>query len=108
MNLELMDFTRTKVSTPVDLDKLDEISIICIEVNSGDEIAHVHFKDGRSDVYDSSDSRVGTIYYGTYLIYSDKLGINLIDEFVARNDYYDMVDKYDMIEQLIDAEGRES
>lgn len=89
--LTIMDFADRKVETEIDLSRLDEIESIYIDVVSGDEIAIVYYKDGRTRSFDSAEgTRIVDFEDGSYLLYDCDMGINRIKEFERRDDSYDV------------------
>lgn len=67
--LVLMDWASNEVETPIDLDDLSEIKQIEIRVISGDEVAIVHWKDGKTSAYDSSNCRMIDFFDYKYILW---------------------------------------
>ena len=91
-NLILINCFDDKVSTPIDLDRLDGILRIDIQVISGDEIVTVIYKDGSKEVRDSGRFRTLDFNDGEYCIYQAGLN-NDIDKWLKRKDSYDYLYK---------------
>lgn len=89
MNLIIMDYKNTEYDTGVSLDDLSTIDNIQITVVTGDEIATVTYKDGRSEQFDSSTSRMMNFFDNNYTLYSNS--INRIEEFNKRKDSYGII-----------------
>lgn len=89
-NLILMDFEDNKVDTGVSLDpkNLNRINSIVIEVLTGDEIAYVRYSDGTSKKFDSCSTRRKDYKDGLYTLYDRRDGINLIPQFLKRENSY--------------------
>lgn len=93
--LVLMDLASNEVETPIDLDDLSEIKQIEIRVITGDEIAIVRWKDGKSSVYDSSKCHMKDFFDYKYILWcKGKFAINK-DVFLTRANSYS-VEKYMM------------
>ena len=88
--LEIMDYKNNKVKTEIDLDKLDKIQKIEIKVITGDEICKVKYKNGKEEIFDSSNSRMNSFYDYEYTLYDALTGKNLINKFLERKDSYYM------------------
>ena len=84
-----MDYRNTEYDTGVSLDDLSGIDNIQITILSGDEIATVTYKDGDSDMFDSSVTRIMDFFDGSYTLYSNS--INRIEEFNKRKDSYGII-----------------
>ena len=87
--LEIMDYKGQKVKTNIDLDRLEDIQRIEIEITTGDEICRVQYKNGKREIYDSSNSRNADFYDGEYTLYDVLDNTNLLKEFLNRTDSYD-------------------
>lgn len=82
----ILDYKNKRINLPIDLSKVDEITITII---SGDEIADILYLDGTSEQYDSSGERVINYYDGAYIPYSIRRGIDYYQEWLKRTDSYD-------------------
>lgn len=91
MNLIIMDYRDVKYDTGVSLDDLSNIESICIDVITGDEIATVTYKDGHSEEFDSSMTRMTDFFDGGYTLYSNS--INRIEEFNKRKDSNHLIER---------------
>lgn len=87
--LEIMDYKGQKVKINIDLDRLEDIQRIEIEITIGDEICRVQYKNGKREIYDSSNSRNADFYDGEYTVYDVLDNTNLLKEFLNRTDSYD-------------------
>lgn len=89
MKLTLLDYAANRVT--VDIREIDEIKEITIVVITGDEIAHVVYKDDCEDDFDSCNCRIDDYADGEYTIYELGSEKNLLfDEgWLARKDSYD-------------------
>ncbi len=93
--LVLMDWANNEVETPIDLDDLSEIKQIEIRVITGDEVAIVRWKDGKTSAYDSSDCRMKDFFDYKYILWcKGKFAIDK-DVFLTRANSYS-VGKYMM------------
>lgn len=73
---------------------LEDIKDIFISIVSGDEIAHIRYKDGTNRAFDSSISRFSDFYDGGYTIYEPSYGIDLLEDWKNRSSYpYDYLNK---------------
>lgn len=86
--LKIMNYENTLVETDIDLDDLSKIEEIEITVRTGDEICDVLYADGRCASYDSADDRIQDFYDGSYILYSQREGINLLKKFAKRKNSY--------------------
>lgn len=86
--LEIMNYMNVLVKTDIDLDDLSKIETIKITVLTGDEICDVWYTDGRCASYDSADDRIQDFYDGSYILYSQREGINLLEKFTKRKNSY--------------------
>ena len=87
--LVLLDFDNNKTKTGVDLNNLDDVLRIDIRVISGDEMAHITYKNGKAIAFDgTTEPRVMDFDDGEYCIY--QAGVkNDIDEWLKRENSYD-------------------
>lgn len=87
--LILFDYDDNKTKTGVDLNNLDDVLRIDIRVISGDEIAHITYKNGEVKIIDSTtEPRMLDFDDGEYCIY--QAGVkNDIDEWLKREGSYD-------------------
>lgn len=86
--LVLMDWKTEETETPIDLDDLSEINQIEIRVITGDEVAIVRWKDGKSSVYDSSNCRNKDFFDYKYILWcKGKFAIDK-DVFLTRANSY--------------------
>lgn len=69
--LKIMDYKNSLTKTEIDLDNLENVSIINIQVLSGDEVLTAYFKDGTTRCWDSSDCRMHNFYDDDYTLYSE-------------------------------------
>lgn len=78
-------------NTGIDLDNLEDIAVIWINVEAGDEVANVVYTNGDIKVFDSwydagyDGTRVGASLDYTYPLYIKDV-TNNIDEFMKRED----------------------
>ena len=86
--LKIMNYENTLVETDIDLDDLSQIQEIRITVITDDEICDILHTDGRRASYDSSDDRIQDFYDGSYILYSQREGINLLKKFAKRKNSY--------------------
>ena len=95
MKLTLLDYQANK--TTFDIGDIDQIEKIKIVVITGDEIAHVIYKDGSEDNFDSCDCRITDYHDGAYKIYDSKKENNLLfdDGWLERKDSYDYLYDHD-------------
>lgn len=89
MKLKLLDYSDKEVE--FEIGELEDIDSIIIQVISGDEIAHVFYKDGHSDNFDSGVDRLMDFDDGSYIIYDADTGINYMTnpKWVGRSSSYD-------------------
>ena len=88
--LYLYNYRNDITYTPINLDNLDDIEELTITVVSGDEILDILYTDGFSDQVDSCLDRMIDFFDGSYIIYSKRRGINILDKFMTREDSYTM------------------
>ena len=69
--LKIMDFDNALTETEIDLDNLEQLSIINVKVLSGDEVVTVYFKDGTTKIWDSSNCRIRDFFDDDYILYSE-------------------------------------
>lgn len=90
--LKIMDYKGSLFDTGIDLDKIDDITIISVETVSGDEIIRVNYKDKAPERYDAGfmgdNFRYEHFHDGEYTLYSIYDGTNLIDKFKKRKSTY--------------------
>ena len=93
MILRLVNYAHE--SSMHEIGDLDSIAVIRIEVLTGDELAHVIYKDYSERVFDSdTHGRMQDFYDGEYEIYRFDSKRNLIDDarFLERKTSYDFED----------------
>lgn len=78
MKLTLIDFERNVLT--VDVGDIKDIARISITILSGDEVAFVTYKDGATNVFDSSSTRIIDYWDGEYTVYDVSTGVNLLDD----------------------------
>ena len=91
--LVIMDYNNDRTDTHIDIssDGLKKISVIYIDVVSGDEIATVVFTDGTTRRIDSSNSRCVGFEDDSYILYgkdSEGETVDRLDEFNKRTSSY--------------------
>lgn len=86
--LVLMDWENKETETPIDLDDLSEIKQIEIRVISGDEVAIVRYKDGKTSTYDSSDCRMIGFFDYKYILWCKGKFVISKDAFLKRVNSY--------------------
>lgn len=86
--LTLLDYKNEEYETGIDLDNLDDVLTISIEVVTGDEIAHVIYKDGHSEYFDSCPFRLTDYYDGGYTLYVAGSDCDERERFVKRRSSY--------------------
>ena len=69
--LKIMDFNNALTETEIDLDNLEQLSMINVQVISGDEVVTVYFKDGTTKIWDSSNCRFYDFFDDEYILYSE-------------------------------------
>ena len=69
--LKIMDFNNVLTETEIDLDNLEQLSMINVQVRSGDEVITAYFKDGTIKLYDSSNCRIYDFFDDDYTLYSE-------------------------------------
>ena len=78
MKLRLIDFKKDELL--VDVGNIEDIVRISITILSGDEVAFVTYKDGTTNVFDSSFTRIIDYWDGEYTVYDVSTGVNLLDD----------------------------
>ena len=78
MKLMLIDFKKDALM--VDIGDIDDIARISITILTGDEVAFVTYKDGTTNVFDSSFTRIIDYWDGEYTVYDVSTGVNLLDD----------------------------
>ena len=90
--LKIMDYTDCLTETEIDLDNLENVSMLNIRVLSGDEVLTAHFKDGTTKCWDSSDRRMHDFYDDDYTLYSEyktkEENEKMLNGFLARSSGY--------------------
>ena len=90
--LEIMDFKNALTETEIDLDNLEQLSMIKVQVISGDEVVTVYFKDGTAKFWDSSNCRIYDFLDDEYILYSEykSKGENekMLSGFLSRKNSY--------------------
>ena len=89
MILELMDWENTKVQ--FDIGDINDVLVINIDVVTGDEIAYVVYKDGRTERLDSSNYRIGDFNYGGYQLYGPECELIFQDKWKYRGTSYSLL-----------------
>ena len=92
--LSLLAYNNARLATDVDITKkgLERLKSIKIKVISGDEIAIVNYKDGRTETYDSSivgGKRSHDEFDDEYVLYRDGDGESSVLMWLFRSDSYD-------------------
>ena len=92
--LSLLAYNNARLVTDVDITKkgLEKLKSIQIKVLSGDEIATVKYKDGRTETYDSSivgGKRSHDEFDDEYVLYRDGDDESSILMWLFRSDSYD-------------------
>ena len=94
MLLKLMDFTYENFEE-FDIGNLEDIAKITIEVITGDEVAHVIYKDYSTKSFDGCgmNDRLKDYHDGEYKIYDFEDNENLIDDpkWLNRKTSYDYI-----------------
>ena len=90
--LKIMDYNNFLTETEIDLDNMENVSMLNIRVLSGDEILTAHFKDGTTKCWDSSDRRLHNFYDDDYTLYSEyktkEENEKMLNGFLARSSSY--------------------
>lgn len=92
--LSLLAYNNVRLATDVDITKkgLERLKSIKIKVISGDEIAIVNYKDGRTETYDSSivgGKRSDDEFDDEYILYRDGDDESRVLMWLFRSDSYD-------------------
>ncbi len=93
----ILDYKNECMNLPIDLDKVDEITITIL---SGDEVIDILYLDGSSDHYDSNNERITSYYDGSYIPYSIRKGIDYYEVWLERKDSHDGME---IIETIVKA-----
>ncbi len=93
----ILDYDNKCTNLPIDLSKVDEITITIL---TGDEVADILYLDGSSDHYDSNNERMTNYYDGSYIPYSIRRGIDYYDAWSEREDSYDGIEIVEALRRL--------
>ena len=91
MKLRLLDYSGK--STEFEIGPLSDITTIYLDIVTGDEIAHITFKNGQTRSYDTGIDRFFDCYDDSYIVYDSQASINLFEDerWMNRKDsYYDL------------------
>ena len=88
MILELMDWENTKVQ--FDIGDINDVFVININVVTGDEIAAVVYKDGQTEIFDSSSNRLMDFDDGGYQLYGPECELIFQDKWKNRKTSYSL------------------
>ena len=94
--LHIMDFTGKWFDTGLDISEegLKKIATISVSVWTGDHVASVVMADGTEWEFDSAvlsgNSRTEDEYGGFAMLYDSRTGRNLLDEYMAHEDVFDV------------------
>ena len=89
MEVTILDYSSDKVVH--EIGELESISTIEMEIQSGDEVLIVHYKDGRVIAFDSCEDRILDFFDGSYIVYNEESGTNILNDekWLNRKDSYD-------------------
>ena len=90
MKIKLLDYQSNP--SEHEIGDLEDIASIHIEVISGDEVMSVHYKNGKTEIFDSCSSfRCMAFHDCSYTIYEPAAGINHLEDenWLKRSDSYD-------------------
>lgn len=91
--LKIMNYCSNVVSTGVDLEN-ENISMITIDVITGDEVATVYFKDGAAKEFDTGIERILDYFDYSYILYNSNTAKEkneeILKKFLNRNTSYSL------------------